>query len=42
MPVSFLTDNQRERLQGFPSEIHESDITAFFTLSPIDIELVKR
>ena len=42
MPVSFLTDKERERLQSFPSEIPESDITAYFTLSPTDIVLVRK
>src|SRR5712692_2266853 len=42
MPVSFLTDKERERLQSFPSEIPESDITAFFTLSTTDLVLVQK
>jgi TnpA family transposase len=42
MPVSFLTDNERERLQRFPSEISPSDITAFFTLSETDLALVQK
>lgn len=42
MPVSFLTDNERERLRCFPTEISLSDITAFFTLSTTDIALVEK
>jgi TnpA family transposase len=42
MPVSFLTDNERERLQRFPSEISPSDITAFFTLSATDLAPVRK
>src|SRR4051812_11817011 len=42
MPVSFLTDSERERLQRFPAEISFDDITAFFTLSEPDIDLVCR
>ena len=41
MPVSFLTESERERLQSFPKEISSDDITAFFTLSETDIDLVK-
>jgi hypothetical protein len=42
MPVSFLTEKERERLQSLPSDIPESDIIAFFTLSPAEIKLVKK
>jgi TnpA family transposase len=42
MPVSFLTDNERERLRCFPTEISPSDLNAFFTLSITDIALVQK
>jgi Domain of unknown function (DUF4158) len=42
MPVSFLTDNERERLQRCPAEISSGDITAFFTLSATDLALVRK
>jgi TnpA family transposase len=42
MPVSFLTQGERERLQSFPKEISPEDITAFFTLSETDIDLVQK
>lgn len=37
MPVSFLTDRERERLDRFPVEIPPEDIGAYFTLSPSDL-----
>jgi TnpA family transposase len=42
MPVSFLTEDERERLQHFPAEISQSDVTAFFTLSYTDMALVRK
>lgn len=36
MPVGFLTDAERERLERFPSEVAREDVIAFFTLSPTD------
>ena len=42
MPVSFLTDNERDRLQRFPAEISSSDITAFFTFSEDDLVIVRK
>jgi TnpA family transposase len=42
MPVSFLTDNEREQLRCFPAEISLSDLTAFFTLSITDMALVQK
>jgi TnpA family transposase len=42
MPVSFLTENERERLQRFPSEISPGDTTAFFTLAATDLAIVRK
>lgn len=42
MPVSFLTQSERERLQSVPKEISFEDIAAFFTLSEADLALVKK
>ena len=42
MPVSFLTQSERERLQSFPKEISPEDITAFFTLSPTDLAIIRK
>jgi TnpA family transposase len=42
MPVSFLTANERERLQSVPQEIPSEHITAFFTLSETDMVLVQK
>jgi TnpA family transposase len=42
MPVSFLTDNERGRLQSIPTEISLSDITTFFTLSATDLAFVRK
>lgn len=42
MPVSLLTDDEREQLQGFPEQIPQNDLTAFFTLSPTDMALVRK
>lgn len=42
MPVSFLTEDEREGLQYFPADISANDITAFFTLSATDMALVRK
>jgi TnpA family transposase len=42
MPVSLLTENERERLQRFPTEISSGDITAFFTLAATDLAYVRK
>jgi hypothetical protein len=42
MPVSFLTQSERERLQSFPKEISDEDLTAFFTLSDTDKALAQK
>ncbi len=36
MPVTFLTDAERNRLSGFPEEIVSEDLYAFFTLTGPD------
>src|SRR3989304_1765010 len=41
MPVSFLTDRDRERLDRFPADIPRADIRTYFTLAPPDVALVK-
>jgi len=41
MPVSFLTDRDRERLECFPADIPLADIRTCFTLAPSDVALVK-
>ena len=41
MPVSFLTDRDRERLGRFPADIPLADISTYFTLVPADNTLVK-
>src|SRR5581483_10161556 len=38
----YLTDNERQKLQGFPEQIPQADLTAFFTLSPTDMVLVRK
>lgn len=37
-----LNDAERERLNGFPPEISQEDIIAFFTLSPSDINQIPK
>lgn len=41
MPVNWLTEAERARLNRFPAEIPEADVIAFFTLSEGDQELIK-
>ncbi len=41
MPVSFLTESERERLQRIPEEIPPDTVTAFFTLTETDFVLVR-
>jgi TnpA family transposase len=36
MPVQFLTDTERVRLNAFPAEIAPDDLITYFTLSPAD------
>lgn len=40
MPVRSLTDAERERLSGFPSEIAEEALYSYFTLSGYDRRVV--
>ncbi len=37
MPVSFLTERERERLRRFPTQIPPEDISTYFTLSESDL-----
>jgi hypothetical protein len=40
VPVSFLTNRERERLRQFPNEVRPEDISAYFTLSPTELTRV--
>jgi len=40
VPVSFLTNRERERLRQFPHEVRPEDISAYFTLSPTELTRV--
>ena len=42
MPVQFLSQVERERLQSFPSEITFNELITFFTLSQKDLNLTKK
>ncbi|NET62067.1 MAG: Tn3 family transposase [Symploca sp. SIO2E6] len=42
MPVQFLSQAERERLQSFPDEITPNELITFFTLSEQDLTLVKK
>lgn len=42
MPVSFLSEAERERLSLFPTTILENDLITYFTLSPDDLLQVRR
>lgn len=42
MPKDFLTNAQRERLNQFPDDLPRDDLSAYFTLSGADIEIIKR
>ena len=37
MPVSFLSEAERLRLNSFPSELSNEDLIAYFTLSDEDL-----
>lgn len=41
MPVNFLNQAERERLNRFPGEVDDDDIIAYFTLTPSDLEQVQ-
>ena len=42
MPIGFLTEAERERLNRFPDEIPYDDLSAYFTLSDRDIQAIQR
>ena len=42
MPVQFLSEAERERLQSFPSEITFNELITFFTLNQKDLNLTKK
>jgi hypothetical protein len=42
VPGRVFTESERRRLDAFPSEIVESDLIRYFTLSGSDLELVRR
>ena len=42
MPGRIFTPQERKRLDAFPSEIGESDLIRYFTLSGSDLDLVRR
>ncbi len=42
MPVQFLSQAERERLQSFPNEITFNELITFFTLSDKDLILVRK
>lgn len=41
MPVNFLTDAERTRLNNFPVVVEENDLSAFFTLTDADLNQVR-
>ena len=41
MPIGFLTDADRDRLNRFPTDVAPADLLAYFTLSKADLELVQ-
>ena len=42
MPIGFLTDAERERLDGFPAQVVPGDVETYFTLSRADRRQVPR
>src|SRR5436305_3023262 len=42
MPLGFLTDGERARLNRFPEHIPEDDLSAFFLLSEADHHVINR
>ncbi len=42
MPIGFLTDAERERLDGFPAQVVPGDVKIYFTLSRADRRQVPR
>ena len=41
MPIGFLTDAERDRLNRFPVDIAPTDLLAYFTLSETDLEFIQ-
>ncbi|MCA1648389.1 MAG: DUF4158 domain-containing protein [Chloroflexi bacterium] len=41
MPIGFLTDADRDRLNRFPTDVAPADLLTYFTLSETDLELVQ-
>jgi hypothetical protein len=41
MPIGFLTDADRDRLNRFPIDIAPTDLLTYFTLSEADLELIQ-
>lgn len=42
MPVSFLSDAERQRFNSFPADMSPADLIAFFTLSENDLRQVPK
>jgi TnpA family transposase len=42
MPVDFLTEAERERLNRFPETISHDDVNAYFMLTPADLKLIRK
>lgn len=42
MPVNFLNESERTHLSQIPADILEIDLNKYFTLTPEDIQQVKR
>ena len=42
MPIGFLTDAERERLDSFPAQVTRGDILTYFTLSRADRRQIPR
>src|SRR6266567_6230820 len=41
MPIGFLTDADRDRLNRFPTDIAPTDLLTYFTLSEAELELIQ-
>ena len=42
VPIEFLSDPERERLDGFPPQITPGDVVTYFTLSRADRRQIPR
>jgi len=42
MPVSFLTEAERQHRSAFPNEIAQADLITFFTLSSADLAQIRK